>query len=73
MKKWNGAKRCYGLSVLLAVGFVISTVTDYSRYDSTLNSAPFSVCILINAVCFIAPAILVAAIGFFIGKKEKSK
>ena len=65
MKKFNGVKICYGASVLLFVGFIINTIIDYGRYNSTLNSAPFYLWIIVNGICFIVPAI----IGLIIKKK----
>ena len=72
MKKLNGAKICYGLSVLLFVGFIINTIIDYARYNSTLNSAPFYLQIIVNAICFIIPAIIVFVVGIVINKKTKT-
>ena len=72
MKKLNGAKICYGLSVLLFVGFIINTIIDYARYNSTLNSAPFYLQVIVSAICFIVPAIIVLVIGFVIKKKTKA-
>lgn len=71
MKKLNGAKICYGLSVLLFIGFIINTIIDYARYNSTLNSAPFYLQIIVNAICFIVPAIIVFVVGLVIKKKIK--
>ena len=73
MKKLNGAKICYGLSVLLFIGFIINTIIDYARYNSTLNSAPFYLQIIVNAICFIVPAIIVLIVGAIIEKKQKAK
>ena len=72
MKKLNGVKICYGLSALLAVGFIINTIIDYARYNSTLNSAPFYLQVIVSAICFIVPAIIVLVIGFVIKKKTKA-
>ena len=71
MKKLNGAKVCYGLSVILFVGFIINTIIDYGRYNSTLNSAPFHIWVIVNAICFIVPAIILLIIGFVIQKKTR--
>ena len=71
MKKLNGAKICYGLSVILFVGFMINTIIDYGRYNSTLNSAPFYMWVIVNAICFIAPAIIVLIVGLVINKKTR--
>ena len=72
MKKLNGVKICYGLSALLVVGFIINTIIDYARYNSTLNSAPFYLQIIVNAICFIVPAIIVFVVGFVIKKKTNT-
>ena len=73
MKKISGTKVCYGLSVLLMIGFIINTIADYNRYSSTLNSAPFYLWIIVNALCFIVPAITVFIVGLVIGKKAKTQ
>ena len=72
MKKLNWIKACYTLSVLLVIGFIINTIIDYSRYNSTLNSAPFYLCIIVNTICFIVPAIIVLIVGLVIKKKTKT-
>lgn len=72
MKKLNGVKICYGLSALLFIGFIINTIIDYTRYNSTLNSAPFYLQIIVNAICFIIPAIIVFVVGIVINKKTKT-
>ena len=72
MKKINGTKVCYGLSVLLVISFIINTIIDYSRYNSTLNSAPFYLWIIVNAICFIVPAIIALIVGLVIKKKTKT-
>ena len=72
MKKLNWIKACYGLSVLLVIGFIINTIIDYSRYNSTLNSAPFYLWIIVNAIYFIVPAIIALIVGLVIKKKTKT-
>ena len=72
MKKIKGTKVCHSLSVLLVIGFIINTIIDYSRYNSTLNSAPFYLWIIVNAICFIVPAIIVFVVGLVIKKKTKT-
>ena len=73
MKKINGVTVCYTLSVLLFLGFIINTIVDYSRYNSTLNSAPFYLWVLVNILCFIVPAIIVFIVGLVIKIKQKAK
>ena len=72
MKKISGEKACYGLSGLLVLGFIVNTIIDYSRYNSTLNSAPFSVWVLVNAIYFVLPAAIVLVVGLVLGKKRKT-
>ena len=72
MKKLNWTKICYVLSVPLVIGFIINTIIDYSRYNSTLNSAPFYLWIIVNAICFIVPAIIALIVGLVIKKKTKT-
>lgn len=73
MKKTNGVTVCYTLSVLLFLGFIINTIVDYSRYNSTLNSAPFYLWVLVNILFFIVPAIIVFIVGLVIKIKQKAK
>ena len=65
-------KICYGSSVLLFIGFIINTIMDYIRYNSTLNSAPFYIWVIVNAICFIVPAIILLIIGFVIKNRLKN-
>ena len=63
MKPDKKVKACFTCSVLFVVGFVFSVVKDYATYNTTLNSAPLSTFILVNAVTFLLPALLFAFIG----------
>ena len=72
MKKLAGTKICYGLSGILLVGFIINTAIDYGRYNNTLNSAPFYIWILANAICFLVPSIIALIIGLILKKKAKT-
>ena len=60
---------CNIVSLAFVVGFVIKSVLDYFKYSSTLNSAPFSVWLLVNALCLITPAIIMFAVGKMVKKK----
>ena len=71
MRKLNGAKVCYGMSLILFAMFVINTIIDYGRYNSTLNSAPFYMWILVNAICFVVPAIIALMLGLVIRMKKQ--
>ena len=72
MRKLNKTKVCYGLSVLLVIGFIINTIIDYGRYNTTLNSAPFYMWVIVNAIYFIVPALISFVVGLIIKKKAKT-
>ena len=61
---------CNIVSVVLVIAFIVKNVVDYSKYTSTLNSAPFYVWILANALYLIIPAIILFAVGAFIKKNQ---
>ena len=70
MKKDRIAKMCHIVSPVLFACFPAKTIVDYTRYSDTLNSAPFYVWILADALYFIIPAILVFAVGLVMKKKS---
>ncbi|MBQ6714116.1 MAG: hypothetical protein IJN15_01050 [Clostridia bacterium] len=71
MKGVKFANACNIISIVLLICFVVNTIIDYMRYSSALNSAPFRVWILVNAVYFILPAIIVFIVGAVIRIKNK--
>lgn len=73
MKRINGVKICYALSVLLLLGFIIQTIIDYNRYysNSTLTSAPFYLTIIVNTIFFIVPSVVTFIVGLIIKYKSK--
>lgn len=73
MKKINSVKVCNVLSILLFLGFIMKTITDYSQYKSTLNSAPFYVWVVVNMIWFIVPAVVVLIVGIVIKNKTKAE
>lgn len=66
-------KICNIISLGLVACFFVKTVADYRTYVSTLNSAPFSVWVLVNAVYFLIPSGIVCLLGIMIGKKNCKK
>ena len=58
MSKHKLVKICQIISIVLIFVFVIKTILDYQYYQSTLNSAPFEVWILVNVVELILPAVI---------------
>ncbi len=69
MKKEIVCKVLYALSVLLLVGFLISLVSDYMQYNTYLNSAPFYIFVLVRAVEFILPGIMVFIVVMVMRRK----
>ena len=61
---------CNIVSVVLVIAFIVKNVVDYSKYTSTLNSAPFYVWIWANALYLIIPAIILFAVGAIIKKNQ---
>ena len=61
---------CNIVSVVLVIAFIVKNVVDYSKYTSPLNSAPFYVWILANALYLIIPAIILFAVGAIIKKNQ---
>ena len=71
MNKTKLIKLCYTLSGLLVMGFIVQTVFDYKQYNTTLNSAPFYLWIVVNAVFYILPAIVVLIVGLLLKKRKR--
>lgn len=71
MKKLDWKRVCYVASLILVLVFVIRVILDYINYDAMVNSAPFSVFILVEAINFIMPALLLFIAGLIIGKIKK--
>ncbi len=65
-------KILYVVSVLLIVVFVVFTLIDYSKYDVTY-SAPFSAYILVRALEFVLPSIILLIIALIIRNKGKNE
>lgn len=72
MKKINITKMCNVISIILLVCFIVKTIIDYTQYSSTLNSAPFYVWIIANALYFVLPAIIVFIVSIIIKIKNKN-
>lgn len=69
----RGVKLLYGASVLMVIGFCIHVMVDYHTYCTTLNSAPFWVWILVDALVWLLPASLAALAGLIVSKKIRNK
>ena len=67
MKKWKGL---YVISVLLLIMFVVITLIDYSKYDAVINSAPFTANIMVRAIEFVLPSIIIFVIAKFMNNRK---
>lgn len=67
MKRWN---LWYLASGIVQVVCVVHILLEWQRYSETLNSAPFSVTILVNAVYFGIPAAIFFLIGLYLEKRK---
>ena len=77
MRKVRGHHLLFGASALMVCMFCAAVVLDWFRYNSTLNSAPFRLWILCDAIIWLLPALLAFVAGFVakkkIIKKEKTQ
>ncbi len=73
MKKAQAHKLLYGAGALMVLGFLVHLLVDYIQYDRMLNSAPFWVFILVDALLLLIPALLAFLAGFIAKKKLTKK
>ena len=73
MAKVQTYKLLYGAAILMVLGFCIHLIVDYCQYSATLNSAPFTVWILVDSVIWLVPAALAFAAGYFAKKRKQNK
>jgi len=71
MKKESIYKFLYAISIVLIICFGITTGVDYLRYKSSWGSAPFYAYIIVRALEFVVPSILVFIVGVLCKKKYK--
>lgn len=71
MKQRNYVRLCFIVSAVLAAGFCLHLGWDWMKYSTTLNSAPFSLWVLANAVYFLLPAVIFLAAGLILHRRKK--
>ena len=59
----------FGFSAALAAAYVIQIPFAYYRYTTTLNSAPFWITLLVNAIVYLVPALILLIAGMILKKK----
>lgn len=62
-------KICNVTSIILLVAFGIKLLRDTYIYNTTLNSAPFYIWVVVDVIYFIVPAIILVIIGKVVQKK----
>lgn len=67
--KRNKTKLCFWISGVLFVVFLMKTALDYMAYSSSLNSAPFWVWIMMNALYFLLPSVIALICGLLFKRK----
>ncbi len=67
MKK---SKILWAIAAILVLVFLVKTGLDWHTYNTTLNSAPFRYWVLVNAVYFLLPTGVMAAIAWVKGRKK---
>ena len=62
-------KICNLISVILVACFFVNTLIDYIHY-SIADSAPFSLTIMLNAIVFLLPAVIIFIVGIILKRKK---
>ncbi|MBQ9149087.1 MAG: hypothetical protein IJX69_05925 [Oscillospiraceae bacterium] len=65
MGKEKLIKICNIVAFIFALSFVLQVTRDAFAYGSTLNSAPFYVWVLVDAVRYLMPALCIFLVGRF--------
>ena len=73
MKRTIGCKLLYGASVLMVVGFGVNVLIDYHQYCVSLNSAPFWLWVVVDALYWLLPAAAAYIAAAVVQKKYFSK
>ena len=69
--KFKLYKVFYAAALVLLLAFCAATCMDYVAYTATLNSAPFSAFVLVNALVFLVPDLLCLLLAHFFKKSGK--
>ena len=72
MKKNKIIKICNTVAFIFALSFLLSVARGWNVYNTTLNSAPFYIWVIVDAVMYLMPAAFVFLIGRIV-KHQKDK
>ena len=67
----TSSKILLGLAAALLAAFGVKNIINYASYTKTINSAPFDVTVSLNALFFVIPAAILAAVAFFLERKTR--
>lgn len=70
MDKQKISRICGWVAVIMAALFVPTVIVDWIRYNTTLNSAPFYVVVLVDAITLLLPAAIFFAIHLILKPKH---
>lgn len=59
------------VSIILVIVYIVKSIVDYIQYSPLVNSAPYYVWLIINALYFLVPAFIIYIIGVVIKKRKK--
>ncbi len=66
-------KWLYGIAVLLIAVFAVMLAVDYHTYVTVIGSAPYYAYVLIRAVEFLLPAVLLALAAWLFHQRNERK
>ena len=69
MKKKTISKILGVISAILVLIFIVKVAVDYHTYMTTLNSAPFYLWIVVDAIYFLLPACVLGIIKLILQRK----
>lgn len=70
MNKQNISRVCRWVAIIMAALFVPTVIVDWVRYNATLNSAPFYLVVIVDAITFLLPAAIFFAIHLILKSKH---
>lgn len=73
MKRENIHKFLYLISALLVAGFAVHTIVDAFRYDSMLTSFPFYAFVIVHAVTYLVPSLIILIAALIVKRKLSVK
>ena len=73
MNKNKIIKICNTVAFIFALSFLLQLVRDWNVYNTTLNSAPFRLWVLTDAVLYLMPAVFAFLIGRIVKQLQKKK